>query len=483
MTSPEDVRGAESSSPAQERFSSSNPGAEISPRRSERRRSGGLFRLFRRSRLEAEGFPPKRKILVVGGGAGGVELAAALGRQSSHLKMEVTLVDRSTRHFWKPRLHELASGLLGAGEDEMSYLALGRQNNFSFRLGELTGIDPIAKSVSISAVKDSDGNDYLAERQLHYDTLVLAFGSQVNDFGIPGVSEHCHMLDSGDEAQAFQRRVLEQAVRVSDGLVDQLRVGIVGAGATGTELAAELHHAVGAMRRFGGLMSQGTLEITVVDMASRVLPNCDPATSDFAARALERLGVTMRLNSSVREVTADGLVLKGGMVIPCGLKVWASGVIGLPVAAHLAGLKLDRSRRIVCDSHLLCEGAADVFALGDCASVLDPATQRPLPATAQVAHQQASYLTRAIAGHSRRAPDSFAYKPRGSLVSLGREPAAGEIPIPRRSQLTFNGRLPKLLYASLQLAHRAELTGWRHAVTLLVAERMRRITAPPIKLH
>jgi NADH dehydrogenase len=397
--------------------------------------------------------------------------------------MNVTLVDCATGRLWKPRLHEVAAGLIGAGEDETAYLAIGRANNFRFRLGALRALDPAAKTILISAVSDAEGGELLPARQLCYDTLVLAFGSQVNDFGVPGVADYCHMLDGGDQALAFQRRLLELAVKVSDGALARLRVGIVGAGATGVELAAELHHAVSAMHRFGGLMSVADLEITVVDKASRVLSNSHPATSEFAACTLERLGIVVRLNASVREVTAEGLVLQDGGLVPCDLKVWASGVIGRPLASTLAGLQVDRSRRIACDDYLRCEGVTGVYALGDCALVRDRKTQRPLPATAQVAHQQASYLVRALGTGSRMAPGPFTYNPRGSLVSLGTEPAAGEIPVPCHSPITFSGRIPKLFYVSLQIIHRAALTGWSRALTLLLADHLRRVTAPPIKLH
>jgi NADH:ubiquinone reductase (H+-translocating) len=425
----------------------------------------------------------RSEVIIVGGGAGGAELAAVLGRRFGCKTMNVTLVDCATGHLWKPRLHEVAAGLLGPGEDETSYLAIGRANNFRFRLGALAALDPVAKIISISAVSDAEGGELLAARQLRYDTLVLAFGSQVNDFGVPGVVAYCHMLDSGEQALAFQRRLLELAVRGSDGALDRLRVGIVGAGATGVELAAELHHAVSAMHHFGGLMPVSDLEITVVDRATRVLPNNDPATSEFAAQTLERLGIAVRLNASVQEVTADGLVLKDEGLIPCDLKVWAAGVIGRPVASTLKGLQLDRSRRIMCDDHLRCEGVTGVYALGDCALVRDPKTRRPLPATAQVAHQQASYLVRALGMGSRKALGPFAYNPRGALVSLGTEPAAGEIPMPSHSSITFSGRIPKLLYVSLQVMHRAALIGWSRALTLLLADRLRGVTAPPIKLH
>lgn len=425
-----------------------------------------------------------KKVVIVGGGAGGAELAAALGRRFGRSTMNVTLVDCATHHLWKPRLHEVATGLLGAGEDETSYLALGRANHFRFRLGALLGLDPLAKTISLAAVKDSQGGDLLGPRELQYDQLVLAFGSQVNDFGIDGVSEHCHMLDSGDQAFALQRHFLEQAVRVSDGVLERLGVGIVGAGATGVELAAELHHAVSAMHRFGGLMSAEQLDITLVDMAPRVLANSDPSTSAFAMSALKRFGVKVRLNAGVERITAEGLILKGGEFVPCTMKVWASGVIGRPLAATLDGLKVDRSRRLICDDHLRCQGVDDIYALGDCALVLDPDTQRPLPATAQVAHQQADYLGKQLATPPpAEASRPFVYRPMGSLVSLGTAPAAGELPRTSRSPITFRGLTPKVLYSSLQLMHRAALIGWGRTVVLALADRLRRTTAPPVKLH
>lgn len=425
-----------------------------------------------------------KNVVIVGGGAGGAELAAALGRRFGRSTMNVTLVDCATHHLWKPRLHEVAAGLLGAGEDETSYLALGRANHFRFRLGALVGLNPEAKTISLAAVKDADGGDLLDPRELPYDQLVLAFGSQVNDFGIEGVVKHCHMLDSGNQALAFQRQLLEQAVRVSDGTLERLSIGIIGAGATGVELAAELHHAVSAMHRFGGLMSVEQLEITLVDMAPRVLANSDPSTSAFATSTLKRLGIRVRLNAGVERITAEGLALKGGEFVPCVMKVWASGVIGRPLAAALKGLTVDRSRRLVCDDRLRCQGVDDIYALGDCALVLDPRTQRPLPATAQVAHQQATYLVEQFGARPQRsASNAFAYRPMGSLVSLGTAPAAGEFPRTSRGPITFRGLTPKILYVTLQLMHRAALIGWGQAVVLAVADRLRRSSAPPVKLH
>lgn len=432
------------------------------------------------TRLSATGAD---RIVIVGGGAGGSELATALGRRLHDKPTEVVLVDCVASHLWKPRLHEVAVGLIHPGEDEIGYLGLGQATGFKFVMGALSGLDTEAREIRVGPITDETGREVLGERRIGYDVLVLAFGSEVNNFGVEGVDEHCHMLDSGAQASAFQRRLFEAAIQVADADRERLSIGIVGAGATGVELAAELHQAVDAMKRYGGLAGVRRLEIAIVDMASRVLSNEAPKTSAFAQRALDRLGVKLHLDASVDKVSAQGFHLKSGELVACELKVWASGVIGRAMAKDLKGLKLDKHRRIVCDGSLRCEGVQGVYALGDCSAVADPNSQGILPATAQVAHQQAGYLVKVLSEPDRQAPP-FRYRSKGSLVSLGGGGAVGQAPSPGKGEpLTFDGALPKLFYVSLQFMHRAALSGWPQAVALSLSDRLRRVTAPPVKLH
>jgi NADH dehydrogenase len=423
-----------------------------------------------------------RRIVIVGGGAGGAELASVLGRRSRADRTEVSLVDSAPAHLWKPRLHEVAAGLVGPTEDAISYLALARTNGFRFRLGALTELNPEARTIEISEVLGSDGRQVIAPREVEYDELVLAFGGQVNDFGVPGVVAYCHVLDSGEDAAAFQRQLLEAAVRGADSGGGPLRIGIVGAGATGVELAAELHHAIHELQHYGVLVS---VDITVVEMGPRVLPASAPEVSALAHRSLQHAGVTVRLNAGVAAVTAEGFQLADGDMIPCELKVWASGVVGRPLAEQLPGLTIAKGRRIACDGFLRCKGVDNIYALGDCAEVIDAKTGRPLPPTAQVAHQQASFLADRLSGRKLgQAERGFRYRPRGSLVSLGEGSAAGEFPKPIKGEmLTYSGAIPKLLYASLQLSHRAKLTGALRAAAWFLAERLRQTSLPAVKLH
>jgi len=424
----------------------------------------------------------RRKIVIVGGGAGGLELATRLGRAR---RDEVLLVDRLASHVWKPRLHEVAAGLIGSGDDQTSYLAHAQAHGFKFALGELVGLDRSRRTIRLASLRSHDsGAEVLGEREIDYDALVLAIGSRVNDFGVPGVLEHCHMLDSPAQAERFQRNFLEAVVQVAAGRMNRVTVGIVGAGSTGVELAAELHHAVHAIRRWGGLAAEGLLDIALVDQAPCVLPAADPQMSAHVRDALERLKVHLHLGERVAAVDADGIRLASGQTAPCGIKVWASGVTGLDVVSSLDGLPVGRGRRLLVDEHLACEGASDIFALGDCASAIDSEGRVLWPPTAQIAHQQATYIAHAL---QDRGPTGrpFRYRPMGMLVSLGEGDAAAELPALRQGRPTpsFEGAFAKLLYVSLFHMHRVALHGVRRALALAVADGLRRTTLPPVKLH
>lgn len=426
------------------------------------------------------------RIVIVGGGAGGVELATRLGRNLGRHKADVILVDRNPAHLWKPRLHEVAVGLIGSGDDETSYLAHGHAHGYEFSLGDLIGLDTARRTIRIGGVRSTESDEQILDaRDVAYDTLVLALGSRVNDFGVAGVLEHCHMLDSPAQAQHLQRSFLEAAVQVTMGRLDRLRIGIVGAGATGVELAAELHHAVHAMERYGGLGAAGRLDITLIDRADRVLPAVDPQTSEHALAALQRLGVKVLLGQGVERVTRDAFHLTNGETVPCEIKVWASGVTGHDIVDALAGLTLSKGKRIAVDSHLACIGVENIFAIGDCAAAAADGGAGLLPPTAQVAHQQAAYLARALAQRmAGKSVAPFRFRPRGTLVSLGADQAAGEIPTRRnQSVVPLRGALAKLLYVSLYHMHRVTLHGWLRATALFLADRLRRTTLPPVKLH
>jgi len=423
-------------------------------------------------------------VLIVGGGAAGIELAARLGKRQD---LDVVLVDRDASHFWKPRLHELAAGLLGDGEEAVPFLAHGHAHGYRFVPGALLRVDAERKIVHLDAVRLAQHDEtILPPRELRYDVLVLAFGSRVNDFGTPGVLEYCDMLDSPAQAIALRRRILALALRTAGDPSKRIRVGIVGAGATGVELAAELHHAFNDMHRYGGLDSASKLDITLMDMAPRILPAVDPRTSETARHVLERMGVAVRVGVGVNAVEDGVFDLKDGSRIECDIQVWAAGVVGHDFVNELGSFELSKDRRIVVDGALAARGVAAIYAMGDCAYAPASAEGGIVPPTAQAAHQQAEYLAHALPRALRgERVEPFAYRSKGTLVSLGVRQATGEVPSGGKGHgvISMRGWVAKLLYVSLQFMHRVTLHGWLRAVALWMADGLRNTTLPPVKLH
>ena len=206
------------------------------------------------------------EILIVGGGAGGLELATKLGNSLGRKrKAIITLVDSKKTHVWKPLLHEIAAGSLNPEKDELDYLAQAHWHNFKFRLGKMIGLDRSRKEIILESFKDDEGAEIIPDRKFHYDTLIISVGSTINDFGIKGAAQNAIALDTQDQAERFHQKlhnaILKAQTQSSDDFgfplkePEQLEVVIVGAGATGVELAAELHKATREMTAYGLILS------------------------------------------------------------------------------------------------------------------------------------------------------------------------------------------------------------------------------------
>lgn len=442
---------------------------------------------------------PRRssRVVIVGGGAGGLELAIRLAKLTRPGdRARVTLIDRRLTHIWKPRLHEIAAGLLVAAQEEAGYAAQGRRHGFDFVLGEVTRLDPEHRRIEIGPtsypaddpVAHATGDDLLSSRTLDYDTAVLAIGSTVNDFGVPGVREHCYTLDSPVEAERLHHALLARAARVKAGVQAELRVVIVGAGTTGVELAAELRNAAGRLSQYRSLLKPGQLGITLLEAAERALPASPPSISTYARHMLAAHDVEMRFEAKVVSVAPDAVGLDGGEVVPADLVVWASGVRAQQLARPLADARYGKNGRLALDPQLRVLRADgrpydELYGLGDCAAA-PLASGGSVGATAQAAHQQAALLARSLARRTRgRAPLAFHYRYRGSLVSLGEGAAVGDVPAPNGGDLRVSGLGAKLAYAGLYEAHLVELFGvWRTAA-LALSGALRRSAQPTIKLY
>lgn len=428
------------------------------------------------------------RIVVVGGGAGGVELATRLGDKLGRAKRaHVTLVDRSRTHLWKPLLHEIAAGSMDLHDHQLDYLAQARWHRFTFALGPLAGLDRKAKEIIVAAVQDDEGEEILPERRIAYDTLVIAIGSESNDFNTPGVREHAFTIDYPWQAHLFHRRLVNACFRANyaqDGRV--IDIAIVGAGATGVELAAELHNTIRVLAAYGleNFHPEWQIRIAIVEAGPRILPGLPDYIAEETLKVLHGLRVEVLVDERVVEITRDKVKTATGRVVAADFTVWAAGIRCAEVLKEIDGLETNRINQLVALPTLQSTRDADVFAMGDCAAV--PWTAgKFVPPRAQAAHQESSHLVKTLAGRlAGRAPAPFHYRDFGSLVSLGGYEVVGTLMgFITGGKLKVQGWIAKMFYISLYRLHIWALFGfWRMALDTL-ARMIRRQTEPKVKLH
>jgi NADH dehydrogenase len=431
-------------------------------------------------------------VVIVGGGAAGLELATSLGDFMHRSgRGQVTLLDVSRTHLWKPLLHELAAGSIDAGEYELDYLAQAYWHHFRFLFGEMVGLDRAGKQVTLAATIDEEGREITPRRSIAYDTLVIAIGSITNDFGTPGAAEYAVPLETAEQAGRFNRRLINACLRVNSqsGPVQhgQLHIAIIGAGATGTELAAELHQTVRQIVAFGldRIDPEKDIRIILLEAGSRILPALPERISTATMALLAKLGIEVRVNARVTAVQPDGICLADGTFISAELVVWAAGIKAPAVLRDLDGLESNRINQLVVTQTLQTTRDPDVFAIGDCAECPRPGEATPVPPRAQAAHQQASHLDRQLRNRLRGKPLApFVYRDFGSLVSLGHYSTVGSLMgflIGRH--MFVEGLFARLMYRSLYLMHEYALGGVRKVIVTVLARILSRQSEPQVKLH
>jgi NADH dehydrogenase len=436
--------------------------------------------------------PSLHQIVVVGGGAAGLQLVTKLGdRLGRHRKAQVTLVERSRTHIWKPLLHEVAAGSMDVGHHAVDYLAQAHRHHFRYRIGEMIGLDRDKQEVFLAASFDNEGREVTPARSFRYDTLAMAVGSGSNDFGTPGVKEHAITLDTPDQAVRFHQRLVNSLIRAhaQPGPVrpSQLHVAVIGAGATGTELAAELHRATRHVVAHGldRVDPEKDLKITLIEAADRILPAVPERVSESVMRLLGTIGVEVRTKARVTEVTDKGVHLAEGSFVPSELVVWAAGVKAPDFLTDLAGLETSRNNQLVVTPTLQTTRDPNIFALGDCAYLVTPDLPTPVPPRAQAAHQQASHLVRQIQRRLEGKPlQPFRYRDFGSLVSLGEYSTVGNLMgFVRGKDFFIEGLVARLMYQSLYTMHQRALHGTSKVALDTTARMLTRRTEPRIKLH
>ncbi|MCW7537655.1 NAD(P)/FAD-dependent oxidoreductase [Aquabacterium sp. A7-Y] len=428
------------------------------------------------------------RVVIIGGGAGGLELAARLGDSAGREGLaDVVLVDSALTHLWKPLLHEVAAGTLDHQETEVDYLQQARRHHFRFHLGSMAGLDRAARQVWLEPLIDEEGEEIAPRRALDYDTLVISVGSIVNDFGTPGVREHALALNTPADARRFHRRLLAACARSELQSGGPVEIVIVGGGATGVELAAELSESVAEIASYGARLQQlpQAVRLRIVEAGPRLLAAMPEHVAQTVHEDLRRAGVDVLTAQRVKEVAPDHVRLGDGSRLPAEITVWAAGIQAPPVLAQTDGLERNKLGQLVVRTTLQTTLDDAVFALGDCASCVPAPGAAPVPPRAQAAQQEARLLASSLERHLRGEPlQPFAFKDKGALVSLGRRNAVGRVIGQMTGRgFTFEGLLARLTYWGLQRQHMAALHGTARTVLATVGGWLTGRSQPRVKLH
>ena len=427
------------------------------------------------------------KIVVVGGGAGGLELVTKLGKKG---KAEVTLIDSTHTHVWKPLLHEVAAGTIDSHEDEIEYLSQAMCSGFRFRLGKMDGLDRKNKQISVAPSHNKRGVEIIPPRTFDYDYLVIAVGSVSNDFDIKGVEKNCMFLDTTLQAETFQEQLLESYLRahtqgkpIKEG---QLDVAIVGAGATGVELSAQLHEVSHLLTAYGlDEVKPADVKISIIEAAGRVLPGLPENLSAATEKELAKLGVSVFTNERVIEVTRTAIKTESGKSIPAAIKVWAAGIKAPDFLKDIDGLETNWINQLVVHQTLQTSLDEDIYAIGDCCACKWVGQNENVPPRAQAAHQMASLTYKSIVRRMKdKSIPEYHYHDYGSLVSLGRYSTVGNMMGNLSSgSLMIEGFMARMVYLSLYKMHQVALFGFFRVGMLTLSHLFRRSVHPKIKLH
>lgn len=433
-------------------------------------------------------------VVIVGGGAGGLELATRLGDTLGRKgKAKITLIDKTKTHVWKPLLHEIAAGSMNPDKHELDYLAQAHWHNFKFRLGSMDGLNRANKEITTAPHFDEEGNEIIPRRTFKYDTLVIAIGSTTNDFGVKGAQEYSIALDTQEQAERFHRRLHNALLRAQTQKEaikpGQLEVVIVGAGATGVELSAELHNTTRELAAYGldQIDADHDVKISLIEAGDRVLPALPPQMSASVELELRKLGVHVYTGERVTEVTADGIHTHSGKFIPSELVVWAAGIKAPNFLQGIDGLETNRINQLIVKRTLQTTLDENIFAFGDCAACPRQGHgEETVPPRAQAAHQQASMLLKAIkmrvAGKTNL--PEYTYKDYGSLVNLGKYSTVGNLMgAITGGNLFIEGKFAGFMYRSLYQMHLMALHGVISTVLQLIARALTRRTEAKVKLH
>lgn len=414
----------------------------------------------------------KLDVIVLGGGVAGLEFITRSAQHKDHQHLNFTLIDKSHLHVWKPMLHTFAAGSQSADEQSIEFLSQAKKNGYIYQPGEVIHIDRQQKRITLAAYYNEEQIEILPERYVNYDYLIIALGSRSNDFNTQGVKEFAYVVDDLAAALKFQKALRDQLIQAAI-LKKVHHLVVVGAGATGVELSGEIIQQMNIASSYSNEDLTQYLDLTLIEAGDRVLPTFKPKVSENIRLAMEKIGIRVLLNSAVEAITNTNVVLKSGEILPTDQSVWTAGVKAPDVLQTLADLDLSRTSQITVNQYFQALNDPSIFAIGDSSFVQD----EPLAPTAQVASQQAIYLSQNLSAILDQSPNiaQFKYIDRGSLVSVGRYASFGVFGKNTAFKgLTFKGFTAKIAHIMLYRQHQIHILGIWRGLCAWLADKFRR---------
>jgi len=389
------------------------------------------------------------RVVVVGGGFGGIAAARAL----RSLPVDVTLVDRHNYHGFWPLLYQVATAALGPGDIAHNLRGIfWGDTAIDARMAAVTGVDLDARRVDLDTGPP-----------LSYDWLILAAGSVNDTFGVPGVADNAFPLKSLPDAMALRNHLLEhfEWAHTDPSCVDVgfLTVVVAGGGPTGVEVSGALSELFRVLERDFPVLDVGRASVVLVEMGDHLLDGFHRSSQAEALRTLRARGVEVRLGTRIAEARCDGVTFEDGSVIPTRTLVWAAGVRANPLADVL-GVEQGRAGTVIVADDLSIPGHAEVFVIGDMAAATDAGG--PLPMVAPVAQQGARHAAACIRARLAGRPTRpFRYRDKGKMATIGRRSAVADLPFGVR----LGGTPAWLSWLAL---HLVLLVGFRNRATVLL---------------
>lgn len=385
-----------------------------------------------------QGGAPHR-IVIVGGGVGGLGLAislcARLDAGSDTPLAEVVLVDVSRAHVWKPRLHEFAAGTLMPAQAAFDFCELSRLHGFHFHPGRLEALDRVGRAIWLPPLVDGEGRVLADRRALPYDTLVIATGSTSDPYDTPGVARHACTVDSHEDARRLHQRLRTACARGDRPDSRPVEVVIVGGGATGVELAIELSQAwAGAPN---GSRVARAVRVTLVEASGQLLPTQPPHRVARVEADVAERGIDVRRYLRVVEVKEHSVTLEDGTRLASDVTVWTAGARSGLKHGQVDGLAINRQGQLLVHDTLQTTRDPTVFALGDCCQRDVASHAPPFVPTAQSAQHQARWLSAQLLGRRLSGLPLSPYLPprQGDPVQRGHGAATAPATSLRRHQL------------------------------------------------